>query len=94
MIDHESAGTWSETVVGDNGCSTGIAQYNACAGNIAETTFEGQLKQFSERMEVFLTEYPLEIAVGKHNAPNWDSNVNYVNLVRKSKENFSSVYYN
>lgn len=91
MIDHESAGTWSETVVGDNGCSIGIAQFNSCAGNHAEATFEGQLKQFADRMEVFLDKYPLEIAIGKHNMPAWDSNPNYVNRIQASKDNFVDI---
>lgn len=88
MIDHESAGTWSETVVGDNGCSTGIAQFNACAGNVAEKTFEGQLRQFSDRMEGFLAKWPLEIAVGKHNMPAWDSNPGYVNRIKAAIDTF------
>ena len=45
LVDHESAGTWSPTVKGDGGCSTGIAQWNNCAGSRrkAPDTFEKQV---------------------------------------------------
>lgn len=91
LIDHESAGTWSETVKGDAGCSTGIAQWNACVGRKAPSTYEGQVKLIGEEMLKKYQEFEIEIAVGKHNAPAWDTNYNYSNKVKNAKNNFTLI---
>lgn len=86
LADHESGGTWSETVKGDNGCSTGIGQWNACpgSGRIAPPTFEEQVQLLTDEFKDKFSKHPIETAIGKHNAPAWDSNPRYVNRVRKS----------
>lgn len=87
MADHESAGTWSTTIKGDNGCSTGIGQWNACAGSgraPRSLIYKDQAEQLCDEMKPFFDQFPIEIAVGKHNAPAWDRNTYYVNRVRKS----------
>ena len=84
LIDHESAGTWDEKVVGDGGCSIGIAQWNKCAGNIAPTTFEEQAKDVVQRMKAKFEAHSDDIAIGKWNAPAWSSNPAYVKEVRES----------
>jgi hypothetical protein len=90
MADHESGGTWSESVKGDGGCSTGIGQWNSCPGSRrkAAPTFDGQVDQLCSEMKEKFDEFPIEIAVGKHNAPAWDSNPRYVERVIKSKNLF------
>ena len=69
MIDHESAGTWDENVVGDGGCSHGIAQWNACVGRIAPETFDGQVDLIVDEMREKFSLYDDLIAVTKHNRP-------------------------
>ena len=90
QVDHETAGTWSETIKGDGGCSTGLGQWNSCAGSRrkAEPTFGGQTQQICREMKKKFDEFPIEIAIGKHNAPAWDKNPNYVAKVKASLENF------
>lgn len=91
LIDHESAGTWSETIKGDNGCSTGIGQWNACPGSRrqAPKTFNEQAQLICTEMKAKFDEFPDEIAVGKHNAPAWDSNPRYTAKVIKSSKLFN-----
>lgn len=89
LIDHESAGTWSETIKGDKGCSTGIAQWNACAGRKAPPTYEEQVKLIGDEMLAKYKEFTIEVAVGKHNAPAWNSNPNYVAKVKRSMLSFN-----
>lgn len=78
LIDHESAGTWSPNIKGDNGCSTGIAQWNACSGRQAPATYEEQVELIGNEMLKAYNEFDLKTAIGKHNAPAWDSNLKYV----------------
>lgn len=91
LIDHESAGTWSETIKGDNGCSTGIGQWNACPGSNrhAPKTFNEQAQLICKEMKDKFDRFPDEIAVGKHNAPAWSSNPRYTAKVIKSSKLFS-----
>lgn len=91
MIDHESAGTWSPTVVGDNGCSIGISQYNTCAGNFPADTYEGQVAQFADRMKYYFENFSFESAVGKHNMPAWQNNPKYLGKVQRSVDTFYEV---
>jgi len=88
LIDHESAGTWDENVTGDNGCAKGIAQWNNCVGNYGPKDFNGQVKQVGEEMMTRFYFFPLKIAIGKHNAPNWDSNPRYVSKVEATTKIF------
>jgi len=88
LIDHESAGTWSETVVGDNGCSTGIGQWNACAGRLAPETFEKQAELIVAEMADKFSSNTNEWAVSKHNAPYGSYKTSYVNKVITSSKNF------
>jgi hypothetical protein len=93
MADHESAGTWSPTIKGDGGCSTGIGQWNSCPGSQrkAADTFEGQAEQLCREMKDKYDRFNLKTAVGKHNAPAWDSNPNYVARVQGSIKNFRTI---
>lgn len=88
LIDHESAGTWDENVVGDYGCAVGIAQWNNCVGNYGPKDFNGQVKQVGEEMMTRFYFFPLEIAVGKHNAPNREDNSAYIARIRASTKIF------
>lgn len=90
LADHESAGTWSEAVKGDNGCSTGIGQWNSCpgSGRKAAPTYEGQVEQLANEMIEKYRVHDIKTAVGKHNAPAWDSNPNYVYKVERAIPNF------
>lgn len=88
LIDHESGGTWDETVKGDHGCSVGIAQWNKCVGKIAPQTFEKQAELIVAEMTDKFSQFTDLVAVSKHNAPAWDYNANYVNRVVKSSKMF------
>jgi hypothetical protein len=88
LIDHESVGSWSETIVGDGGCSIGIAQWNKCVGNIAPATYEEQVQLIADEMASKFAEFDDLTALGKHNAPSWDYNEKYINKVLESAKNF------
>jgi hypothetical protein len=88
IIDHESGGTWSETTVGDHGCSIGIAQYNTCAGNFPAKTYEGQVEQVGKEMLARYQKEPLLKAVIHHNMPSWDVNPKYEARIKASIQNF------
>jgi hypothetical protein len=88
LVDHESAGTWSETVKGDYGNSTGIAQWHKPSGRIAPATFEAQATLICTEMKSKYDLFSIETAVGKHNAPAWKSNPKYINKVRKALKFF------
>ena len=90
LIDHESAGTWSETGVGDGGCSKGIALWNSCpgSGRKAAPTYEAQVAQIGEEMLSKFNLFPIKTAVSKHNAPAWDYNAPYVARIQAATVNF------
>ena len=88
MIDHESAGSWSPTIVGDNGCSVGISQYNTCAGNFPDPTYEGQVKQFADRMNKYFSESPFLTAISRHNLPYGAYQADYVAKVKATVDIF------
>jgi len=90
LVDHESAGTWSPTVLGDNGCSKGIGQWNSCpgSGRHAAETFELQVAQIGTEMLAKYQLFSIRTAVGKHNAPAWDSNTGYTARVEAATLNF------
>lgn len=90
LVDHESAGTWSETILGDGGCSKGIAQWNSCPGSErkAAPTFEAQVDQIGEEMLAKFQLFPIKTAISKHNAPAWDYNAPYVARVQAASINF------
>jgi hypothetical protein len=90
LIDHESAGSWSETIVGDGGCSIGIAQWNKCVNRKAPVTYEEQVQLIADEMASKFAEFDDLTALGKHNAPAWDYNKNYINKVLESAKNFKS----
>ncbi len=69
LIDHESAGTWSETVKGDGGLAKGIAQWHVSSGRSAAPTYEGQVKQIIKEMKLKFARYPEELAITAHNCP-------------------------
>jgi hypothetical protein len=94
LADHESAGTWSPTVKGDRGCSTGIGQWNACAGSNRKPRsliFEDQADQLCEEMKAKFDLFDIETAIGKHNAPAWDKwkSSKYINKVRSALKLFN-----
>jgi len=89
LIDHESAGTWSETIVGDNGCSIGIAQWNNCVGNIAPNIFEEQAQKIVNEMVDKFSQNSNLWAVSKHNAPYGSYRTTYVNKVIESSKLFN-----
>ena len=90
LVDHESAGTWSPDVIGDNGCSKGIGQWNSCPGSDRHATdgFDAQVLQIGEEMLAKYKTFPIKTAIGKHNAPAWDYNAGYILKVESAGKNF------
>ena len=88
LIDHESAGSWDENIIGDSGKSRGIAQWNKYAGRIAGKTYEDQVEQFLNEFKPYVDKFDIKVAVGKWNAPAWDSNPAYIAKVKNSMINF------
>lgn len=88
IVDHESAGTWDENVVGDSGCSRGIAQWNACVGRIAPKTFGEQADLIVSEMKEKFDKYDDLIAVTKHNRPVSNTVTAYTYKVIKSSNLF------
>lgn len=92
LIDHESAGTWSPTVVGDAGCSIGIGQWNWCASRIAADGYEAQVNQLAEEFVWKFGEYDDLQAAGKHNWPARDYNTEYIEKIKTTMGQFYKSY--
>jgi len=90
LVDHESAGTWSPTVKGDNGCSTGLGQWNACPGSRrkAGKDFIAQAHQIVDEMADKIAKHPLRLAICLHNSPAGRCNKGYVDLVVEAGNQF------
>jgi uncharacterized protein YeaO (DUF488 family) len=90
LIDHESAGTWSPTIVNHTAkeYSTGIAQWNQYAGRYAQEGFEAQAQQIVDEMSDKFKKYSDLIAVTKHNCPRCNNQIAYTAKVKASSNQF------
>lgn len=71
QIDHETVGTWSDTIKGDSGCSTGLGQWNSCPASKRKAAkgLEAQMDQLIDEMGHKIAFHPLDTAICLHNSP-------------------------
>ena len=87
LVDHESAGSWDPAIVGDGGCSVGIAQWNWCVKRRAPKDFNGQVAQIISEMGAKFARHTLDDSTCMHNSPAMKCG-NYVSKVLASETNF------
>ena len=98
QIDHESAGTWDEDIVGDSGCSLGLAQMYWCPNNwkvynrVSGQSWEKQVDEYVKRFVGYLEKTgDIKLAIVWHNRPASASRgivTNYYYKVIKSQHAF------